>query len=544
MVSMSYRNPFQSFFLLITVLCMSAAAIQAQTYSGQAFAGGVTVTAVGQPVVTSNVLDTGALPATGGGPITQSSVGLYTLPGGVLTLGDRTVSTSGLGNSSLSSASVNSLDLGALGFSNLVTASAVASQTSATCPGEALSGSSTIVDLVVDGTPITVTGAPNQTVSVDLGSSRVLTVVINEQIVQPRSITVNALHITVADPLGLQTTVDVIVASSRSGINCLISPVNDLYSGRGTAVRVGQNSLLIPFLTTLIADTGWLPTPGTAPDPPIESTTAGAGLLDVLTTGTAFSSTEGGDPVGTTESSSQVEDLDIGIANPLFPLLGPANILTLAADVVESDTICQCSVGGTPTCSGDSNIVGLTATALGIPVTIPLDFPPNTVLIDVTVPLVASVRIVANEQSSTSVGTFADINVNALRIQIGALAQLVVDTDIAIAHSHSDINCALVPSAAPVSLSGRVMDQYGRGLSRVAVSIADGTGYSQTAITNTFGYYRMKDIPSGNFYLVSAKAKGYRFSPQVISLEDSVSGFDLIPDNGGSQVGKTVSMQR
>lgn len=522
---------------LFIFLLFAAGAVSAQTYSGQAFAGGVTIDAVGQPVVTSNVLDTGALPATGGGPISQSSVGLYTLPGGVLTLGDRTVSTSGLGNSSLSSASVNSLDLGALGFSNLVTASAVSSQTSATCSGEVLSGSSTLVDLVVDGTPITVTGDANQTVTIDLGSSRVLTVIINEQIVQPRSITVNALHVTVSDPLGLQTEVDVIVASSRSGINCLISPVSDLYSGRGTAVRVDQNSLLIPSLTTLIADTGWLPTPGTAPQPPIESTTAGAGLLGVLTTGTAFSSTEGGDPVGTTESSSQVQDLDIGIANPLFPLLGPANILTLAADVVESDTICQCSTG-TPTCTGDSNIVGLTATALGIPVTIPLDFPPNTVLIDVSVPLVASVRIVANEQSSTSSGTFADINVNALAIEVSALDALIADTDIAIAQSHSDINCSLAPSSAPVSLRGRVFDRSGRGLTGARVIISDGEGFSQIASTSTFGQYAFKGLPSGRVYFVSVSARGYIFSTQTVTLDDSLSGFDLYPNSGRFETGK------
>ena len=529
--NMRNKKVFKSFLAIISFIAVFSVAAIAQTYSGQAFSGGVTVDVFGQPVVTSNVLDTGDLPANGGN-ITQSSVGLYVLPGGVLSLGDRTSSTSGSGSSSQSSASVNSVNVGALGFSNLVTAGVISSSTSATCPGEVLLSNSSVVNLVAFGSPVTVLGTPNQIVTIDLGSSRVLKLVINERIVHPRSITRNALHITVTDPLGLNTTVDVIIASSRSGINCLVAPLDDLYSGRGTAIRVKQNSLLIPFLSTVVADTGWLPTPGTAPGPPITSTTVGAGVNPILTSGTVFSSTEGGDPAGTSASHSEVEDLGIGIANPL---IGPA-ILTLSADVLQSDTQCSCTLG-VPTCTGDSDVLGLAVTVLGIPITIPLDFPPNTTLVNQNVLGLANLRIVVNEQFAASP---AEINVNALHVELGVLSALLVDTDIVVAHAHSDIVCGLAPSAAPVSLSGRVYDAYGRGLARTIVTITDGEFY-QSATTNNFGYYAFKEIPGGGTYVVGAFSKQYNFSQQVVTLNDSLAGFDLFPDSGRFEIKKQTS---
>lgn len=523
---MSQRKSVKKYLFSIAALLSLAAAANAQTYSGQGFAGSVKVSIVGQPVVTTSVLDTGDLPVTGG-TITQTRAGVYVLPGGVLQLGDRTVSTSGAGSSSTTTSSVNSVNLSALGLTDLVTAGVVTADTSATCPGSVLAANSNVANLVVDGSPITVTGAPNQIVAVNLSGSRVLTVVINERITYPRSITANALHVTLEDPLNL-TTVEVVIVSARSGINCGIAPISNLYSGRGTAVRVDQNSLLVPYLSTTIADTGWLPSPGTFPSPAITSTTAAAGVGSLLSTGTAFSSTEGGNPTGTTASSSQVEDLGINLANPVFPV-GPANVLTLAADVVQSNTQCQCSLG-VPTCTGDSDLVGLTANALGIPVTIPVDFAPNTELIDISVPLVASVRIVANEQSSHSAGTFGAIDVTALRVQIGALTSLLLDTDVKVARSHSDIACALAPSASAVTLSGRVTEPSGRPIRGATVSAMDAKGKIWSGTTNTFGFYSIKDLPSGEFYVVSATARGFTFSPRTVSINDSISGFDLTPD--------------
>src|SRR5688572_16307533 len=235
---MSQRKLIRKYILSMAAVLSFAAIAEAQTYSGQGFAGSVKVSLVGQPVVTTSVLDTGDLPAAGG-TITQTRAGLYALPGGVLTLGDRTVSTSGVGNSSTTSSSVNSVNVGALGFANLVTAGVVTANTSATCPGTVLTANSGVASLNVSGIGA-VAVLPNTFVEVTvlLAGNRLLRVRANERIQHPGSITANALHITIEDPTQFNLVlVDVIIVSARSGINCGIAPVSDLYSGRGTAIR-------------------------------------------------------------------------------------------------------------------------------------------------------------------------------------------------------------------------------------------------------------------------------------------------------------------
>jgi|SRR5438309_1962940 len=58
--------------------------------------------------------------------------------------------------------------------------------------GAAGTGSAAINNLLINGVPVAVTGAPNQTVALPVGRA-----VINEQISSPTGIVVNALHITV-----------------------------------------------------------------------------------------------------------------------------------------------------------------------------------------------------------------------------------------------------------------------------------------------------------------------------------------------------------
>ncbi len=91
---------------------------------------------------------------------------------------------------------------------NQITAYFVMAKSQATCSG--VSGYSDITSLTMAGQDIQITGQPNQVVSVP----GVLTLTINEQIVNGDSITVNALHLQTA--LGT----DVIVSSASSSISC------------------------------------------------------------------------------------------------------------------------------------------------------------------------------------------------------------------------------------------------------------------------------------------------------------------------------------
>ncbi len=86
----------------------------------------------------------------------------------------------------------------------------------------------------------------------------------------------------------------------------------------------------------------------------------------------------------------------------------------------------------------------------------------------------------------------------------------------------------LAPTAANVSVSGRVVDVRGRGISKARISITAPNGEMRNAITNSFGYYRFDEVEVGQTYVVSVRSKRYQFSNpvQVITLMDELT--DLI----------------
>jgi hypothetical protein len=117
-----------------------------------------------------------------------------------------------------------------LSVANTVSVSAgfIESYAAATC-GSA-SGSSDIVALAINGKSIRVSGKPNQEVNLLLAK-----VVINEQIVTPGGIIVNALHVTVLDILG-HPVADVVVSSAEADIMCQGAPAcsgGDFVTGGG-----------------------------------------------------------------------------------------------------------------------------------------------------------------------------------------------------------------------------------------------------------------------------------------------------------------------
>ncbi|MFH4233623.1 carboxypeptidase-like regulatory domain-containing protein, partial [Acinetobacter baumannii] len=65
--------------------------------------------------------------------------------------------------------------------------------------------------------------------------------------------------------------------------------------------------------------------------------------------------------------------------------------------------------------------------------------------------------------------------------------------------------CSLSPTAAGATLSGRVVDESGRGVSGASVSISDGGEFAGFASTNSFGYFRIENVPVGRLYIVTAK---------------------------------------
>ncbi|MFL6375611.1 MAG: carboxypeptidase-like regulatory domain-containing protein [Pyrinomonadaceae bacterium] len=86
----------------------------------------------------------------------------------------------------------------------------------------------------------------------------------------------------------------------------------------------------------------------------------------------------------------------------------------------------------------------------------------------------------------------------------------------------------LAPTAAPVTISGRVLSARASGLRNTRVALTDEHGATRTAVTNTFGYFSFNGVPTGERLVLSASAKGYRFSPRAITLHDSLTDLQVI----------------
>ena len=234
---------FSLLLLVVLAACGDAGLTQAPTlettatnatlYKGRATA--VQAKAVG---VSVQLADTGALPTKGG--VLHKTVLTAKVPE-LLSTGVLHAATIGQGNHTRSEASAAGLDLSVAGIG--IKAAFISSQAVTSCSSSArasVSGSSQLTGLTINNKKITVTGKPNQTISV-LG---LVKVVINEQTGSASGTTgkktVNALHVK-----ALSGVADVTIASSQAEITCKkIRPaLGDFITGSGSIGGSGIFSL-------------------------------------------------------------------------------------------------------------------------------------------------------------------------------------------------------------------------------------------------------------------------------------------------------------
>ena len=85
------------------------------------------------------------------------------------------------------------------------------------------------------------------------------------------------------------------------------------------------------------------------------------------------------------------------------------------------------------------------------------------------------------------------------------------------------------PTAANVSVSGRVLREDGLGIRNVSVVMSGGSLTSpRTALTTSLGYFTFDDIEVGQTYVISVVSKRYGFAQpsRLIMVTDSIT--DLI----------------
>ena len=92
-------------------------------------------------------------------------------------------------------------------------------------------------------------------------------------------------------------------------------------------------------------------------------------------------------------------------------------------------------------------------------------------------------------------------------------------------------NFMLVPTAATVSVSGRVLSPKGRGLANARVTLTDSSGETLTTMTDNFGYYQFSDVIAGETVVIEVKSKLYVYPSQVLNLSEETEGMNFVPQS-------------
>jgi hypothetical protein len=216
--------------LLMAASCASAALAQTfTTYAGEASA--LSGTVAGIPV---NLAGTGTIDPSGGAR--DNSLVCY--PGGLLCYAGVPDATSGLlsaealsattvgrGDTTYAHSSLGKLSVLVSGL--LIKADYVEAEVKSICKDNGHGGKhseskgrSEFSQLMIGGTPITVTGLPNQLVNVPSPLGGIVSVIINEQTVSNGYLIVRALHIKAPSILGVIGGSDLSVAMGKTKIDC------------------------------------------------------------------------------------------------------------------------------------------------------------------------------------------------------------------------------------------------------------------------------------------------------------------------------------
>lgn len=88
----------------------------------------------------------------------------------------------------------------------------------------------------------------------------------------------------------------------------------------------------------------------------------------------------------------------------------------------------------------------------------------------------------------------------------------------------------VVPTAAPVSVSGRVLTSEGAGLRNAAVFLTEANGTRHKATTGTFGNYSFPEVAAGQIVTIEVASKRFSFAARSVSLEENIAGLNFIAE--------------
>ncbi len=89
-------------------------------------------------------------------------------------------------------------------------------------------------------------------------------------------------------------------------------------------------------------------------------------------------------------------------------------------------------------------------------------------------------------------------------------------------------NIVIGPTAAGVTVSGRITNANGQGVRGATVVITDPTGSRRSVTTGSFGFYSFEDVEAGQSYVIGVTSKRYRFGSRVVNVTDSLTDVDFV----------------
>lgn len=90
------------------------------------------------------------------------------------------------------------------------------------------------------------------------------------------------------------------------------------------------------------------------------------------------------------------------------------------------------------------------------------------------------------------------------------------------------LQIAFAPTAANVSVSGRISTADGRNLRDAIVTLTDANGTTRTTRSTAFGYFRFDEIESGQTVTISVISKRFQFTPQILMINEDITELNLI----------------
>ena len=95
-----------------------------------------------------------------------------------------------------------------------------------------------------------------------------------------------------------------------------------------------------------------------------------------------------------------------------------------------------------------------------------------------------------------------------------------------------DIGAVEIAVASAATISGQVLSSEGTPIRNVYVTISNMSGVIESARTNSFGYFTLSNIPTGQTYTLNVIAKQYSFTPQNINVTGNITGVTITATSG------------